>query len=221
MFEIGLEDSAAFKDFIDANYELIKHHLLAVKGEMSEEIRLFLEERELKYVCNMELPLPKRNLQEFVIPVAQSGESGETPREQEGEGEPPVPEVEQQVEPEESPEEESPEVEEAEHPEALQIVMTALRSGQYIEHNGDVLLTERVNSGAKIAALGSVVALGRMEGDISAAGECIIVTPVTKGNILFHGRRIEGEQLTHPLNLIKFSGDRITIKPIIKRSSIE
>ncbi len=204
VFEIGLEDTTAFKEFIDANYELIKNHLLAIKGEMSDDIRAFLNERELTYLCNMELPLPKRNMKEFSFPV---------------ESRPTEPEemADRLEEREEKEEEEIVEEELESSAEPLQIVMTALRSGQYIEHSGDVLLTERINSGAKIAALGSVVALGKMEGDISAAGECIVVSSARKGNILFHGRRIDGEKLIHPLNLIKFSGDRITIKPIIKK----
>jgi len=213
VFEIGLEDTTAFKEFIDANYELIKNHLLAVQGEMSDDIRAFLNERELTYLCNMELPLPKRNMKEFSFPV----ESRPTePEEMAGR-------VEEREEKEEYEKGEAEAHEEMvkEEPEnsvePLQIIMTALRSGQYIEHSGDVLLTERINSGAKIAALGSVVALGKMEGDISAAGECIVVSSARKGNILFHGRRIDGEKLIHPLNLIKFSGDRITIKPIIKK----
>ncbi len=197
VFEIGLDDLTSFRDFIDANLVLIKNHLLSLKGSLDESTKQFLEERGLKYVCNMELPVPQRGINEFCLV------NGEKESEEEDTDASLVNNevIEFRMDP-------------------LKIVKGSLRSGQYIEHNGDVLATDRINSGAKIAAMGSVIALGKVEGDISSAGDCIITTPTKKGNILFHGTRIEGEKLVFPLNLIKFDGNDIVIQPISKKEFI-
>ncbi len=196
IFEIGLDDPNSFRDFIDANLVLIKNHLLSLKGTLDETTKEFLDERGLKYVCNMELPLPGRGVNEFCL--TKSDESSDSKAEESS-----------SVITDEEPEEFKMD--------PLKIVKGPLRSGQYIQHNGDVLSTDRINSGAKIAAMGSVVALGKVDGDISSAGDCIIITPTKKGNILFHGTRIDGEKLIFPLNLIRFEGDDIVIKPISKK----
>jgi predicted Zn-dependent protease len=44
------------------------------------------------------------------------------------------------------------------------------------------------------------------------------MTPAKKGNILFHGIKIENEKLKYPLNKITFHGNDIQIQPIVKRS---
>ena len=106
-----------------------------------------------------------------------------------------------------------------EFPEAppLKIVRQALRSGQSVRYDGSLLLTERINSGAQVAALGSVIALGPVEGNISSTGECVIVPPIRRGTLLFHGRTIENDALIHPLNKITFVDDQVVIQPINKK----
>jgi len=204
VFEVGVEDPESFIEFIEANYILIRNHLLSIKGEKSEKVISYLEDKGLRYVWNMELPLPKRGVEELCL-VSPGVEARDESRER--------------MEPEPESVEEGDEEEYGESLEALKIVGRALRSGQYVEHNGDVLSTDRINSGAKIAALGSVVALGKVEGDISSAGECIIITPVKRGNILFHGTKIENEKLIYPLNIIRYRGDKITVEAIDTKQS--
>ncbi len=99
----------------------------------------------------------------------------------------------------------------------LKIVKQALRSGQSVRYDGSLLLTERINSGAQVAALGSVIALGPVEGNISSTGECVIVPPIRRGTLLFHGRTIENDALIHPLNKITFVDDQVVIQPINKK----
>jgi septum formation inhibitor MinC len=188
VFEVGVEEPESFIEFIEANYILIKNHLLSIKGNRSEKVISYLEEKGLRYVWNMDLPLPKRGVEELSL-VSSALESGDGAKDEAT-------------------------ADGTETLEPLKIVAKALRSGQCIEHNGDVLSTDRINSGAKIAALGSVVALGKVEGDISSAGECIIITPTKRGNILFHGRKIENEKLIYPLNLIRYIGEKIVIESL-------
>jgi len=102
----------------------------------------------------------------------------------------------------------------------LKVIVKPLRSGQFIQHDGAVLVMDRLNSGAKVVALGSVIALGVVEGDISSTGECLIIPRVKKGNIFFHGYRIELERLIYPLNKLVFIGDRIIVQAISKKELI-
>ncbi len=99
----------------------------------------------------------------------------------------------------------------------LKVVKRPLRSGQSVEYDGSLLLTERINSGARVAALGSVIALGPVEGDISSVGECVVVPPIRRGTLLFHGRKIENDELIHPLNKVSFVEDHIVVQPINKK----
>ncbi len=99
----------------------------------------------------------------------------------------------------------------------LKIVRQALRSGQSVCYDGSLLLTERINSGAQVAALGSVIALGPVEGNISSTGECVIVPPIRRGTLLFHGHTIENDALIHPLNKITFVDNQVVIQPINKK----
>ncbi len=189
VFEMGIESQASFIDFIDANYELIKNHLLSIHGNMTESIKEHLEKNSLSYIHNTVLPLPKKAAKECIIDAT-------VPKPEEETESSPVEEI-----------QESP----------LKVQSTPLRSGQLIQHNGSVLLIDRINSGAKVAAMGSVVALDKVEGDISSVGECLIVPPVTRGNIIFHGKKIENESLIYPLNKIVYINDELQIKPISKK----
>ena len=47
----------------------------------------------------------------------------------------------------------------------------SLRSGQKVEHHGDVIISGHVNDGAEVAATGHVVVLGRLHGLIHAGVE--------------------------------------------------
>jgi len=205
VFEIGIETPESFLQFLDANLALLANHLLSIHGELTPEIRAYLEEKELHYVNNMKLPNAKRGVQRFRIPASQNGPGETVP-----ENSPQIPS--DKSSPAEASSETATDLQESAPP--LKIIRRPLRSGQLVDYEGSVLLTERINSGARVSALGSVVALGPGEGEISSAGECVIVPPIKRGSLLFHGQRIENEALVHPLNKIHFVGKTITIQPI-------
>ena len=225
VFEIGLEDPEAFIGFLEANRALLGHHLLSIHGAMDEKVLEYLEEHGFFYVFNMELPPAKRGVEKFRLLV--SDEEGSVPKEV-AEAMESIRRIQEESQEGQKPEEaeatinEGPEAEVEEEPEALpepplRIVRHPLRSGQVVEHGGSVLLTERMNSGSKVSALGSVIALGPVEGDISSVGECVIVPPMRRGTLLFHGKKIEPEALKHRLNKISFVGDQLLIQPINKK----
>ncbi len=216
VFEIGLEDPRSFLNFLEANRALLAHHLLSIRGEEDPEVLEYLEEHGFHYLFNTPLPPARRGVEKFRMLVRE--EESSLPREvrealerlkelQEAE--------EPEIEIEGGGEEREEDTEEREPP--LKIVRHPLRSGQVVEYGGSVLLTERINSGAKVAALGSIIALGVVEGDLSSSGECVIVPPMSRGTLLFHGTKVEPELLKYPLNKISFAGEAIQIQPIKKK----
>ncbi len=299
VFEIKIENDKSFMDFMDNNYVLLKNHLISIKGEISEGVANYLENKALKYVNNMELPI-KRGVQDVCIIshiqeqnreiLKEQAEALKSKEEQESskrvfeepkiqiesedklesktqesleskeenqttattnqeeldesqniesvelqeeiervkeehlsdasiEDEPKLSEETKRVQiSEKDILEKSPHIEDFGYGASpLKVITKPLRSGQFVQHDGAVLVMDRLNSGAKVVALGSVIALGVVEGDISSTGECLIIPRVRKGNIFFHGYRIDLERLVYPLNKLIFVGDRIVVQAI-KRS---
>lgn len=97
------------------------------------------------------------------------------------------------------------------------VISEPLRSGQFVEHNGDVLITERINSGAKVIASGNIIALNIINGDISSTGTFIVIGQTDKSNIIFHGVKIDNTLLENRLNKIELIDDEILIKAISKK----
>jgi hypothetical protein len=101
--------------------------------------------------------------------------------------------------------------------EGCRVLDEPLRSGQFIEHHGDILVTERINSGAKIIASGNIIALNVVNGDISSSGDFIVMGQTDKSNIIFHGVKIDNTLLENRLNKIELINDEILIKAISKK----
>lgn|GEM_PF-1698821 len=301
VFEMNVDSDSSFIDFMDNNYELLKNHLLSLKGELSPKVREYLDSKNLSYVNNMTLPIKRRSEKKVCVIVspefANSVESSSQVASTQVQPQVQTPQIQTQTQPssektelqptsnnldidsikEETPtiklqenlkieprnleeskdklQENQPNLMEYESDEELtqeeeeivrrvkisekdiiekspniedygygiaplKVLTRPLRSGQFIQHEGAVLILERVNSGAKIAALGSIIALNRVEGDISSTGECLIIPRVRKGNIFFHGYRIELDRLIYPLNKLIFIGDRIVVQAISKKELI-
>ncbi len=211
VFEVKLDDTETFLQFLETNRILLSHHLLLIQGEADPSVIEYLKEYNLHYVFNMKLPSVKRGLKKFKMLVSE--EEASVPKE-----------LSKTVE--ESKESKSSKAQKSSDSEAeqnlpLRVIDKSVRSGQSIEYLGDLLLTDRINSGAKVATLGNLIALGVVEGFISSVGEFIIVPSTKRGTVLFHGKKIDNEFLKFPLNKISFSKDKILIQPINKRSFIE
>jgi len=213
VFEITIENEKNFLEFMENNYELLKNHLLSLKGEMTQKIEEYLNEKNLIYVLNQTLPVKKRSSKDICIIGAKEEQEEKTDTKENKEK--------RVLITEKDIIEKSPIVEDFGYGlSPLKVLTKPLRSGQVIQHDGAVLIMERVNSGAKIAALGSVIALSIVEGDISSTGECLIIPRVKKGNIFFHGYRIDLDRLVYPLNKLVFLGDRIVVQAISKKELI-
>ena len=209
VFEVGVDDTESFLQFLEANLGLLKNHLISIQGNINQEIIDYLQENELHYVVNMKLPSAKRGVTKFKMLVPDDGVGGVYQEEAKD----------RVVRIDADDEEDEFDIRDIQNDfeegiPPLKIVKGPLRSGQLIEYDGSVLVTDRINSGARIAALGSVIILGKVEGDISSVGDCVIIPPMKRGSLLFHGQRIENKDLIYPLNRVYFLGNQIVIKPI-------
>ena len=69
----------------------------------------------------------------------------------------------------------------------LKIVNSIVRSGQEIVTNGDLLILNRVNSGAMIKAEGNLIATKVIEGNIECNGNFMLINASKKANVIFNG----------------------------------
>jgi len=99
----------------------------------------------------------------------------------------------------------------------LKIINEPLRSGQIVEYEGDILITDRINSGAKLVSNGNIVALNIINGDIICNGDYIIMPQSSRSNILIQGYKINNLLLQHKLNKIEIIDSRVTITSISKK----
>ncbi len=99
----------------------------------------------------------------------------------------------------------------------LKIINEALRSGQVIEYEGDILITDRVNSGAKLVSGGNIIALNIINGDIICNGNYIIMPQSSRSNILIQGHKINNLLLQHKLNKIEIIDDIVSVTSISKK----
>jgi hypothetical protein len=60
IFEVELEDESSFFSFFDKNYLFFQNSLIVIKGEESDRIKKYLDDKELKYIFNLEIPSQKK-----------------------------------------------------------------------------------------------------------------------------------------------------------------
>ncbi len=104
----------------------------------------------------------------------------------------------------------------------LMIVGKNLRSGQYIEHNGDILILGDVNEGATVIAAGNIVVMGALRG-IAHAGaigddSCVIVAkkmiPQQLRIAQFIAIKSEDDEEPQVAELAKVIDNNIILEPI-------
>ena len=84
---------------------------------------------------------------------------------------------------------------------------------------GDLLLLNRVNSGATINIDGNLIITQIVDGLIKCNGNFMIIKTSEKANILFHQQEIGYESLMDRLNKIEFIDNKIVITPISKETN--
>ncbi len=195
VFETTINDEIEFKEFFDVNHTLFKDHLILIQGEMSDEIKCYLEDKKLEYLQNMNLP---------------KGRSRKA--------------LEKEIQLLETESVVSKQIAEAELKKLstkLQNNLTVLdgmvRSGRELNIDGDLLLLNRVNSGATINTTGNLIITKVVEGAIRCHGNFMMLTASPKANIVFNGVEVENSLLEDRLNRVELKNNEIIITPVLKK----
>ncbi|RDU74601.1 hypothetical protein CQA57_00695 [Helicobacter anseris] len=111
-------------------------------------------------------------------------------------------------------------VEKSREVEKLKIISKPVRSGEDIEHQGDLIICDNVHNGARISATGCISIFGNCEGRIECDGAYLILKNIHANHIIFNGQIFSKEMLdkinSNPQNLklVIRNGDFITIKEL-------
>lgn len=237
VFETKVEDEIKFIEFFETNYVLFKDHLIVVKGDMSDEIRRYLEKKSLKFLHNTVLPVgrSRKALEEELslsMPVPESNEDGYLRlknehlvlKEERSEFQETIKalEVENQVNQQIAQteiEKVQNEIEELSNKldNNFTVLDTIIRSGREVNIDGDLLLLNRVNSGATINTTGNLIITQVVEGALRCDGNFMMITVSPKANIIFNGVEVDNSLLENKLNRIELKDREIFITPVIKK----
>ena len=190
VFEVTLEDEKEFMAFFDKNYVMFTNHLISIYGDVSTKIENYLQEKNLKYIVNTELPKKRANKSTLKI---QEEKREEAPKE----------EIKKPVE---------------KIQDNLKVIDKLVRSGQELKIKGDLLLLNRVNSGGSIVIDGTLIITQVVEGDIRCNGNFMMLQASPKANIVFHGVEVDNKYLQDKLNRVELINNEIRITPVLKET---
>lgn len=92
----------------------------------------------------------------------------------------------------------------------IKVFTEIIRSGKEISSESDIIVFNRVNSGANIKSSKNVFVFGKCDGNIDCRGDYMVLSKIAKGKILFKGLAITPNMLKYKLNLI--TKDHIGLK---------
>jgi len=195
VFEVTMEDENQFMDFFNSNHSIFKDHLIVINGEISPKIRNYLQEMNLTFLNNIELPKGK-NRKALESEIRLSSVQEKIRQEQ----------MEQELEKLSTKLQNN-----------LEVCDKLLRSGQELKREKDLLLLNRVNSGATITTSGNLIITGQVSGIVKCNGSFMMLGASSRANILFHGVPIDNKLLEAKLNRVEFVGDEIIVTPLLKK----
>lgn len=195
VFETTITDDKEFMEFFDTNYALFKDHLIIIQGRVSKDIIDYLKRKSLIF------------LQNKTLPVARSRKALESELN--------IQKIESDVN------QKMAEEEIAKLSTKLQNNLTVLdsmiRSGRELNIDGDLLLLNRVNSGATIHTTGNLIITQVVDGALRCDGNFMMITASPKANIIFHGVEVDNSLLAKKLNRVELKNNEILITPVIKK----
>jgi len=214
IFETVVGNEQEFIHFMDKHYLLFKDHLIVIREEMSHEIESYLTKKPFYYIHNIALPQgrSKKALEEEIKL------NNDAPTQDEY----------TQLEEKLKSVSINYAVLQQELKEELQllkqkldtkftVIDTIIRSGRELKIDGDLLLLNRVNSGATIYTTGNLIITQVVEGALRCDGKFMMITVSPKANIIFNGVEVDNQLLENKLNRIELKQNEIYITPVIKK----
>jgi len=195
VYETTITDEVKFMEFFDSNYTLFKDHLILIKGECSETIKTYLEKKKLTYLNDV--VLPKGRTRKALEKELKTQEVEAAVSAQIAQGK--LDELSSQLQ------------------NNLTVLDEMIRSGRELDIKGDLLLLNRVNSGATIKTTGNMIITKVVEGAIRCSGNFMMLTASPKANIVFHGVEVDNGLLENRLNRVELKNNEIIITPVLKK----
>jgi len=192
-----LTNEDEFISFFEINYILFKDHLIVINGQMTKKVEAYLNEKELQYLVNVNLPKGQGR-------VAIDKEIQEQKEQHQLE----------QLQKEHELSKLSNRLQNN-----LKVRDTLVRSGQELNIEGDLLLLNRVNSGASIIINGNLIITQIVDGSIRCNGNFMMLQTSPKANIVFNDIEIDNTSLNEKLNKVEFINNQIVITPILKETN--
>ncbi len=222
ILETMVDDENKFKEFFDANYLLFKDHLIVINGELSTHIENYLKEKKLHFLHNITLPIGRSRKaleEELQIDKSSKVEDDEyqilKKKFEEIELENGVNNQIAQSELKKA----NNEIEKLSEKlnKGFTVIDTMIRSGRELKIGGDLLLLNRVNSGATVRTSGNLIVTQVVEGALRCDGNFMMITVSPKANIIFNGVIVDNALLENKLNRIELRDREIYITPVIKK----
>lgn len=195
--EMTLTNEDEFISFFEVNYILFKDHLIVINGQMTQKVEKYLKENELQYMLNVTLPKGQGRLA-IEKEIQEQKEQHEV----------------EQLEKEQELSKLSSKLENN-----LKVRDTLVRSGQELNIDGDLLLLNRVNSGATIIINGNLIITQIVEGAIRCTGNFMMIKASPKANIVFNDIEVDNTCLIDRLNKVEFINNEIVITPVLKETN--
>jgi septum site-determining protein MinC len=195
VYETSITDEVKFMNFFDSNHTLFKDHLIIIKGECSSTIKKYLENKKLTYLHDIVLPKgrTRKALEEELksenVDAAVSAQIAQTQLDK----------LSNQLQ------------------NNLTVLDEMVRSGRELDIKGDLLLLNRVNSGATIKTTGNLIITKVVEGSIRCKGNFMMLTASPKANIVFHDVEVDNSLLENRLNRVELKNNEIIITPVLKK----
>jgi len=222
VLETTVDNEEKFIEFFNTHYPLFKDHLILIQGEISTEIESYLQEKKLKYINNITLPKGRSRKaleEELNLSTTNQIDSKEYDN---------IKKELEELKVENAVNQQIAQVDmrkAQEHIDKLSkklnsnltVMDNMIRSGREIDINGDLLLLNRVNSGATIKTTGSLIVTQVVEGSLRCDGNFMMITVSPKANIVFNGVEVDNKLLENKLNRIELRENKIHITPVIKK----
>ena len=212
VLEVELDNEDEFIEFFNTHGLLFKNHLISIKGDISDRIKYYLDEMEFKYINNITLPNGKNvksvdinkddnrvDKKELELLEEKLKSQAIDCRIKLQEAQAIINELEKKASRE------------------LKVIDEMVRSGKELNIDGDLLLLNRVNSGATVNTTGNLIITQVVEGAIRCDGSFMMLTVSPKANIIFNGVEVDNSLLQDKLNRIELKDNKIYITPVIKK----
>ncbi|MDU7693165.1 MAG: septum site-determining protein MinC [Helicobacter sp.] len=195
-FVIPKQDDDAIISFLSSHKMLIKDFLLAFEGKISPMLKDFLLQNNFYF---------------YALNGAIISNSGRIKNSTSNEA--PAQKVLEEFQKLEGPKQYEVELTKKAKEGELKILRSHIRSGQEIEHDGDLVIFGNVNSGARVCTKGSLIIIGENNGSIDCGK--ILVLKRSKNALIIDGQILENtDQINENLDLKVIIKDIDNIKII-------